>query len=83
MSSLYNLLAEIGSILKDIFQLSIFIKQKMHSLANEKMIYNIKKCVVFGLIVVFKGDCPHLKIRDQSMIVLAIAIAEYGINGTK
>ena len=43
-SSLYNLLAEIGSILQDIIQLCIFIKQKYsYSLADEKIFIKFLK----------------------------------------
>ena len=44
-----------------------------------------KKCVVHVLIVVLKVDFPRAlkyeKLRDLTWIVLAIA--QYGINGTK
>ena len=48
MSSLYSLLAEVGSILQDIIQLCIFIKQKSsYNLANAKGFAIFKKLSMF------------------------------------
>ena len=46
MSSFYNLLAEIGSILQDIIHLCIFIKQTL-TLANEKIFIKFLKIMLF------------------------------------
>ena len=59
MSSLYNLLAEIGSCLLHIFQLCIFIKLKNLPITSRKRKCFLTQGTVFVSIVVLKVDFPH------------------------
>ena len=79
MLSLYNLLAEIGSILQDRIQSYIlYNKISSYSLANEKMFCKFVKIIFsFCFNRWFKGVSFHtgknMKKRDLGRTILAIA----------
>ena len=78
MSSLYNVLAEIGSILQDIIQSCILLSKIFpKSLANEKSFISfLKKCVVFVLgILKTRWEIDEKPLKNKSLRIMFLSIS--------
>ena len=79
MSSLHNLLAEIGSILQNIIQLCIFIK--LPSLANEKMFrkfFKIMRLSITNVIILTSFNILNFNIKYPGVVPSGLGAVKYG-----